>query len=299
MPARRLAACALALALAGACGGTDGDRPAAPQSWREVEATLGPHLEPSSPNPCQSGEPACFDLVLGEMRRRAERLAAACDHDALFALMYLRTTEAIRDVASDGAFGDPRAVAHVAAWFARFYFDAYDAWHAGRRDDVPGAWRISFEAADRREVRAMGNLLLGLNAHIGRDLAFAVAETAPAPGQEVDPDFRLVSEIIRRISGDVVLELADRFDPTLRAAALPLELDGARTLGELVDVWRLEAWHNGMALLRADGDRREALAAGLEADSRARALLVLPAVAYLPVVEGPEERDAHCAAADA
>ena len=41
------------------------------------------------------------------------------------------------------------------------YFDAFDAWHAGRRLDVPAAWSIAFQAAADRAVNAAGQPLAG------------------------------------------------------------------------------------------------------------------------------------------
>src|SRR5215475_5588617 len=42
---------------------------------------------------CQEGAPRCTRFVLQEMERRFRRLAKDCDHNAIFSLIYLRTTE--------------------------------------------------------------------------------------------------------------------------------------------------------------------------------------------------------------
>ena len=109
------------------------------------------------------------------MHRRLAPLAARCDHDALFAQMYLRTTEAFWAAARAGRFRHRAAMAHLDAWFARYYLDARDTWHAGRRASVSQAWQVAFRASAARSVRGMGDLLLGMNAHISRDLAHVVA----------------------------------------------------------------------------------------------------------------------------
>jgi hypothetical protein len=95
----RAAACIL-VALAGCGGGDDvSEQGSAPPvetvralSWAGVSATLKPGLDTSSSNPCQRGDLRCLDLLLTEMQQRVDLLAAACDHDVAFALMYLRTT---------------------------------------------------------------------------------------------------------------------------------------------------------------------------------------------------------------
>jgi hypothetical protein len=301
---RLLTAACVLVALAG-CGG---DEKVSEQStaepvetvraltWSDVSATLRPGLDASSSNPCQRGDPSCLDLLIAEMQRRADLLAAACDHDVAFALMYLRTTEASRSNVASGRFEDPAAMAHFTAWFGRYYLNAYDAWHEGRADAVPDAWRRAFEAADRRAVRSMGNLLLGMNAHITRDLAYAVSELVREPASEIDPDFLLFSRIIEEISEQTMTELADRFDPELAGAAIPLVLGARPSVGALTIAWRTEAWQRGNALAAADETERAALAEQIETDAAGRAELMLPSILYPPLVDGPERRDAYCAA---
>ena len=117
-----------------------------------------------------------MDGVVTEMTNRFGDLANSCDHDAVFALVYLRTTEEYRrTVAADPLFfADTAYVNREDAVFADDYFEAYDGWHAGA-GTAPQAWAIAFEAAERREVSGGGNILLGMNAHINRDLPFALA----------------------------------------------------------------------------------------------------------------------------
>ena len=91
-----------------------------------------------------------MDAVIREMQRRFDPLAESCDHASIFALAYLRTTEEYRRTIEDPTFfEDTPFVNHEDAVFARFYFDAYDAWRGGRTTDVPPAWAIAFRAAAR------------------------------------------------------------------------------------------------------------------------------------------------------
>src|SRR5262245_54081152 len=46
---------------------------------------------------CQEGRPHCTHFVIQEMERRFRHLAKDCDHNAIFSLLYLRTTEKFRD----------------------------------------------------------------------------------------------------------------------------------------------------------------------------------------------------------
>ncbi len=74
----------------------------------------------------------------------------------------------------DGYFADSRWVSRESMVFADYYFDAYDDWLAGHRTAVPAAWLIAFEAARRSRISGAGDLMLGMNAHINRDLPYVL-----------------------------------------------------------------------------------------------------------------------------
>src|ERR687893_101709 len=64
-----------------------------------------------------------------------------------FALLYLRTTEGMRDANEEGEFSVPAFWdAEVIPTFADYYLDAYAAWERSDRHQVPPAWRIAFRA---------------------------------------------------------------------------------------------------------------------------------------------------------
>ena len=104
------------------------------------------------------------------MTRRFDALASSCDHNAIFSLTYLRVTEEYRRTVEAPFFDDTPFVNHEDTVFARYYFAAFDAWTGGRTAEVPPAWRVAFDAAQSRAVSATGDLLLGINAHVQRDL---------------------------------------------------------------------------------------------------------------------------------
>src|SRR5918912_3882697 len=69
--------------------------------WTALLPGLATEYQPSSENDCAAGRTRCVDAVIREMRRRFDPLARACDHDAIFALTYLRTTEEYRRTIED------------------------------------------------------------------------------------------------------------------------------------------------------------------------------------------------------
>src|SRR5919198_2349303 len=171
--------------------------------WSALLPGLTTEYNPSSENDCAAGRTHCVDAVIREMRRRFDPLASSCDHDSIFALAYLRTTEEYRRTIEDPTFFEDTAfVNHEDVVFARLYFDAFDAWHAGRREDVPRAWAIAFQAAADRAMPASGNLSLGINAHIQRDLPFALAGIGlvKPDGSSRKTDHDRVNEFLNRVT---------------------------------------------------------------------------------------------------
>ena len=64
-------------------------------------AGLTTEFDPSSENDDTAGRTSCVDAVIREMRRRFDPLAQSCDHDSIFALASLRTTEEYRRTIED------------------------------------------------------------------------------------------------------------------------------------------------------------------------------------------------------
>ena len=254
----------------------------------------------SSAPTCQRGTLACVDAVVREMTRRFDVLAARCDHRAVFSLLYLRTTEEyLRAVAEDPQFFvDTAYVNHQDSLFADYYFWAMDA-TAATLAAVPLAWQIANAAAARREVTGAGDLLLGMSAHINRDLPFvleALGLTHP-DGSSRKPDHDKVNEILRRvIEGPVLSEAADRFDPSIATIDVPgTRLDTEVFFG-LVKAWRERAWQNATRLADAeDSVTRQLIANEIEQIAAAETLALKETNAYRPPLTSTTARDAYCA----
>lgn len=298
---RRLAALLVGVALVAAgCGGEDtaAHRPdVGGERWREITRTLPDAADPASQNVCGRGSRACIDAVAAEMNRRLDLLAAACDHNAAFALMYLRVTEGV--AADRSRFGHPRYLNHLDAVFARLYFQAFDAWRAGRRGDVPQSWQLAFESADEREVAGIGDMMLGMNAHISRDLPFALYATGleTPSGEDGEPDFDRVNALLESVQSPMIREAARRFDPTIASSTLPLAGVGSSTVAELLVRWRTEAWNNAARLIAAPGPgARRRVARQIETAAAGRGRVIAALTSNLVVGPGPASRLRHCRA---
>src|ERR1700712_476102 len=131
---------------------------------------------PSSANDCVSGQASCLDATRTELGRIMTDTAQGCSHDAIFALAYARITQTYAwSRGIPGYYQDVAYVNHMDAVFARYYTDAYYAYRDGNRSAVPQAWLTAFDAARDKRVPGVGDLLLGMNAHINRDLPFVLA----------------------------------------------------------------------------------------------------------------------------
>ena len=145
--------------------------------WSSLLPGLTEEYNPSSANDCVAGRMNCVRAVIREMQRRFEPLGRSCDHNAMFALAYLRTTQTYLWAAQQpGFFQDTPWVNHEDAVFARYYFDAptTTGW-PGTGPKAPQAWLIAFDSAKDRRTTGSGDLLLGMSAHINRDLPFTLA----------------------------------------------------------------------------------------------------------------------------
>ncbi len=254
--------------------------------------------QPSSEDDCRSGDPSCVDDVIRAMTSRFDRLAETCDHNAMFSLTYLRTTEEYQRASlTPGFFSDPRFVNHEDAVFARYYFDAYDGWYGGDRSKVPDAWRIAFQAADGKKVSGVGNMLLGINAHINRDLPYVLAGIGlfKPDGSSRKPDHDKVNQFLDDVTPALYPELARRFDPTADDADLPGWLDDMATF-QAFPAMREAAWRNAERLVNARTPlQRRLVEESIERTAALTAQSIRAATAYLPLSGGSTSRDAYCA----
>ena len=286
---------ALILALASPAVAVAEDAPFV--GWSALLPALSLPYDPTSPDDCIAGRVQCVDRTIREMTRRFDDLAASCDHASIFSLTYLRVTEEYRRTVEQPFFDDTPFVNHEDTIFAHYYFAAFDAWDDGRIEQVPPAWRIAFDAARARTVSGTGDLLLGINAHVQRDLPlvlYAIGLVGP-DGTSRKADHDRVDIILNRVADDITAEIARRFDPTVDDANLPTGLDDAGVFQTLAG-WREKAWRSAELLAAAPTpEARESVVQAIENDAATEARAIEASTAYLPLVQSSGPRDAFCA----
>lgn len=267
--------------------------------WTALLPGLSIPYDTTSPDDCIAGRVQCVDKTIRQMTKRFDPLASSCDHDAIFALTYLRVTEEYRrTVESPTFFDDTPFVNHEDVVFARYYFAAYDAWSAGKIANVPPAWRVAFDASSDHAVSAYGNLLLGINGHVQRDLPFVLYSLGlvKPDGTSRKSDHDRVNQILNRVTDDLIAEIARRFDPTIDDSNLPTTLDDF-TLFQTVVSWRESAWrHAELLALAPTPAARELVAKDIEGYAASQARVIRAAAQYPPLLGGSAARDAYCAA---
>lgn len=296
---RLLAAAACVSALAAPATAAGEDAPYYP--YVELFPALPGGFTPSTFDQCADGSPSCVDATLDEMYRRyGEHLAAGCDHNAVFALTYIRVTEEYRRVAEDGFFEEPEFLAHEDAVFAQLYFDAQDAWADGRVDDVPPAWQAALQAADDRSVPGIADMLLGMNAHVNRDMPFMLAGLGlvKPDGSTRKPDHDAFNERLNTLYDDVFEEIAQRFDPETRRWDPQATTADNFLLFQMLPMWREGVWRHAEMLANAPTDEaRAGVARWIETYAWMQAQMIRGMLGYQPALgQSSEARDAWCAA---
>ncbi len=268
-------------------------------AWSTYLAGWTEEFVPTSENDCVAGRDKCLKATLRELARIADSTAKSCSHDAVFARAYLRMTQTYewsRDI--PGYYEDVAFANHQDAVFARYYTDAFYAYRSGDLAAVPRAWQMALDASRDRRVSATGSLLLGMNAHINRDLPFVLAGVGlVAPdGSSRKPDYAAVERWLYTATEPLLAEVAARFDPIADDANDPLGLSNL-ALFQMVSAWREGAWRNAEALVSAPTPEARALvAASIEEEAVSVANSLLATQSYTPPFTSSGPRDTWCAA---
>lgn len=267
--------------------------------WTALLPPLIDQYTPSQATECTNGEPSCVNATITKMNDQFNQLSATCDHRALFALAYLRTTQKYQAVAAQpGYFNDTGYVNTEDAVFASYYFRAYADWAAGNTSAVPTAWQIAFSAATGRKVSGVGDFLLGMNAHINRDLPFVLASlglVTPA-GVSRKADHDKVNVFLNQVINPLLQEAAARFDPSVTDLGTPYGISWTAFM-QIIEVWREAAWTNAELLVDAPTPAARALAAQtIETTAATEAATLRTTYSYLPLVMTTGPRDAYCQA---
>jgi hypothetical protein len=245
---------------------------------------------------CTSGDPQCIVDVIAEMEDRLAPEAAACDHDAIFGLAYLRVTQNVKAAADSGYFADRRWLTQIDAVFAQMYFDTMDRWSAGDKAAVPHAWRIALQASDDKAMSGLGDFMLNMNAHINNDFPYVLEKVGltAADGTSHKPDHNAYNDRLDQLYHPVFDEEAARFDPMFnRFDVGPVD---ELVVSTIMRGWREMVWRHAEALAATRGQPvlRRIVQKEIEEYAATQAQLITLVPIFLAA--SSPTRDAWCAA---
>lgn len=226
--------------------------------WPELlpPAPSSSDVQPGPVPGCRKARMSCIDGVIRKLKARRDRLG--CDHRAVFANTYLLLTKEIKRTIrrNPGFFRDNRWLIYEDVTFANFYFANF---RRGAR--LPEAWQIAFDTAATGDQNAAQDMLLGINAHVQRDMPYVVASVGmrTPDGKSRKPDHDVGNQILAAAYETIVRDVERRYDPFLavsNSSATPLD-DFAGL--EMVKSWREGVWRNAERLTgaRTEGERQQ------------------------------------------
>ncbi|WP_242904400.1 DUF5995 family protein [Actinomadura terrae] len=196
-----------------------------------------------------------IDEVVAGLAEIVGKAVRTGDRAGYFAALYRQVTVEVRTAIHEGRFDDGPRMDRFDTHFGNRYFEARDAWLRDRSG--PRCWRETFGLLTDADTIIVQHLILGVNAHIGLDLAVAAARTSP--GEEIHAlrrDFLLINEILTRVVLAVQAAVGD-VSPLLWL----LDQVGGRSDEHILDFSirqsREEAWHNAV-LLAGQNDAEQA-----------------------------------------
>ncbi len=187
-----------------------------------------------------------------------------------FNYLYLKTTEAVYAKSlAPGGFNDPVWIDRLDVVFANLYFDVVR--DADEPDSAPPAWRPLLRDRMRSRVTRVQFALAGMNAHIDRDLAFALLEIYHQDGATPNRQSAHYADFIE--IDNVLKEVGKQNEPILLIGTPLAKGNHFAPLENLMATWsykdtRHAAWDNSQVFWRLR-DRPDVLKESLGSLDRA------------------------------
>jgi uncharacterized protein DUF5995 len=175
-----------------------------------------------------------------------------------FNSLYLQVTLAAQKRVVSGDFDTPQGttfIANLDAVFASFYITALRSWFTD--GSSPASWRVMFEQRPNAALARIQFALAGVNAHINRDLAPAIAKTcnqANLVPAHATPEYRAYTAL-----NDTLDLLINQAKHELMVSLPGDSLPHAAQVEMAVGAWgvgaaRESAWLHGEVLYRVGGE---------------------------------------------
>jgi hypothetical protein len=186
--------------------------------------------------------------IAATLAAMAQRLNCNRDHRAVFTTAYQLLSEELAAALQTKRFSDPIWVADLAQAFAKYYLDANVAYESGTL--TPGAWRTVFSALEAGKTSVLEELLLGMTAHIVRDLPYALCDvgTQYADGSSRVGDFHEMNDVLGDAIEKIQRQIARCYDGSLGVLDRIVESYDELLTNYGLRVSRAAGWYNAERL---------------------------------------------------
>jgi hypothetical protein len=203
------------------------------------------------------------------------------DRRAPFATLYSMTTaNVMAAVAAGNLFQDGVWVSRYLEAFAELYRASFYNYEIGHRSQVPDAWLIAFDTAKSGKELIAQDLALGVNAHVDRDLAYALVSVGigdtPAERASRYADHTAVNDVLHAELQSAIAKIAVLYAPGFAAAPADVMQTLENVFFAGLVAGRQVAWDHAVELTDTSGLANDLVedAIGAESTALADAILV-------------------------
>jgi len=184
-----------------------------------------------------------LDDAYTRMKCTNDYLIAHNDEVAVFLTLYVETTFQVRKaIRETDLFVHKAWMEKYTTRFAELYRQALYNWHFGDKNAVPKAWAISFQHAQQRDILIGQHLVLGINAHINRDLAHALFDVVVSEAKHNDStNINVPILIVYKELAQPIFKLYDPVINMTKVAGIMQKL-----INDKVATWREDAFQNSL-----------------------------------------------------
>ena len=205
-----------------------------------------------------------------------EHLLAAADRRAIFASVYTLTTLRMAESIDANEYTNTEWMKSYQTEFANHYRRALNAYANGQRSQVPNAWLKSFDAAAGGQTLIIQDALLGMNAHINYDLAFAIETVKMSPNTTSRYlDHTRVNDVLGEVGDEIVGALGSLYGAHYAAVDAAFGPADELFLAFGMATARQNAWNNAVLLKNSQFWNRWIVVGAIDAGAVTSANLAL------------------------
>jgi hypothetical protein len=207
-----------------------------------------------------------------------EHLLAAADRRAIFASVYALTTRRMAESIDADDYANTDWMKSYQTEFANHYRKAVNAYATQQRNQVPSAWLKAFDAAASGQTLIIQDALLGMNAHINYDLAFALEKVKISPNTTSRYlDHTRVNDVLNEVGDEIVAALGSLYGSNYAAVDAAFGPADELFLSVGMASARQNAWNNAVFLKNSLFWNRWIVVGAIDVAAVANANLVLAA----------------------